>query len=177
MVGRLAARAVEGVGKLWEALAQLVAVEVFCAAEPRPDRVGRVVFERAPVVEPPGEEGCFAAGVDDPFRADGLHLVFYFCGDGVVALAVQLDVADVRRAPEFAAGVHRFFEHVWVQQRAVELVGGQAHLVVGADLRAVAHAVVLRRVEPHAQAVFGDLFPGEVVVEAEDFRQEAGGDF
>ena len=87
-----------------------------------------------------GDGACLAL-----LRGDFERVRAFVLGEG--------DVPHGGGAHELAAVALRLLEQMLVEQLAVELVSGEAGLETRADLREVAHGVLGRFAEPHAQAV------------------------
>ncbi len=173
--GPRAARAA-GIGVGGKTLPPFVAVPVFHAGEPRPDRVDRMLGVRTKMAELPRQQRRPAARVDQPARRDRSLARVALHHDGLPAAAVQLECFDLRGPKQFAAGGARIFQHVLVEGRTIDLKGRQPRLVMRADFHAVVELLRGRIRKPHAQPLLGELMMAEVIRQAEDPRHVTAAD-
>ena len=138
-----------------------VAVEIPHLLEPAPHAAGGVclqVFQSPPL---PGDHGSPAGSVDHPFGGDGAVPAGGADGEAVPAQPFQLQIAHHAWPDHFTAVCGGEAEHMGVELRPVQLIGGQPHLQFRPQFGAPSRAGIFRPVEPEPQAILGDLFPRE----------------
>ena len=168
MVRRPRARGADGGGVSGMFRAQIEAVPILHAGEPRPDGVDRMLVERIEKTEFTREQRRATARVDDPLRIHRAHLAVLRDMQHIFPSAARLDASDLRRTPQFATGAHRKIKHVRIQVRAIDLKARQARIVARANLGAFLERLLRRFCEPHPQPLLGELMMAEIIRQAEE---------
>src|SRR4051812_43818022 len=113
-----------GVRVIAEFFPPLIAVPIFYAGEPRPDRVDGMLQVWVKVAKLSSENGGPAAGVHEPAGAHPIGLVGH-----IGPISFELDGVYFCRPRQLTPRFDRHLQHVLVERAAIDLEGGQPRLI------------------------------------------------
>src|SRR5581483_153138 len=156
---------------------ELVPVEIAESAEATPCGARGVLLQGFQPTPPARDDGRAPARVHQPAGPDLDRAAVPFDLEDALRSAVllrQRELDHLRRTPELRARLGGGLQDVLVELRPVELEPREPRQLVGADLARLPGPGDGPVVEPVPEAVLGDLLAREVVVEAQDSREEPG---
>ncbi len=123
-----------------------------------------------------GDLRRLARGIDHPGGCDAAALaVPGFETHAVFPDSAEFEILDRGRTDEFAAQRQRLPQHLGIERHAVDLEGGQTALKSGTKLGGPTRSVITFLVEPHPQAVLGDVFGIHVHAQAQHAGEKTAG--
>jgi hypothetical protein len=168
--------AMAGGSPFGKAPGEVQVVPVLDAAPTGPASGGGVVGVGAEPTLLAGDERGEAARVDDPAGGECFGAACGFDGDALSSAWGELDVAGFGGAEEVGTGDNGAAKDFLIEGAAIDLPGGDAGEVTSADFGTLGQRPRLRRGEPEAHALLGELGFVEEPGEAKDAAEEVAAD-